>query len=159
MDAMPLSLRMSVLDRAFKRRMGELCRDLELTGVQCGVLGRLCRMEREGAEEISQRELEERSHMAHPTMADVLGRLEAKGFVVSRRGSRDRRVKSISSTPRAAELLHTIRERDEAVTRELCRGLTEEQTAALYALTDVLVQNALAAGDLSCEPGGKDGLC
>ena len=69
MEEMPLGLRLSVLRRAFKRQMDERCRHLELTGVQSAVVGTLCRLEREGREEIRQRDLEEELHMAQ---ADLL---------------------------------------------------------------------------------------
>ena len=158
MEEMPLGLRLSVLHRAFKRQMGERCRELELTGVQSAVIGTLRRLEREGREEIRQRDLEAELHMAHPTMTDLVQRLEAKGFLVCSPGVRDRRVKRISSTEKAATLMQQIREFDAQVARELCSGLTAEEIATLKALTDRLITNALAAGDLSC-CGRKDGIC
>ena len=158
MEEMPLGLRLSVLRRAFKRQMDERCRHLELTGVQSAVVGTLCRLEREGREEIRQRDLEEELHMAHPTMTDVIQRLEAKGFLSCSPGERDRRVKRISSTQKAADLLRQIREYDSQAARDLCRGLKEEEIASLKALTDRLIENALVAEEPSC-CGRKDGTC
>lgn len=158
MEDMPMGLRLSALHRAFRRRMGEKCRELELTGVQSAVIGTLRRLEREGREEIRQRDLEAELHMAHPTMTDVVQRLEAKGFLVCSPGVKDRRVKRISSTEKAAGLMRQIREFDSEVARDLCRGLTEDEIASLRALTDRLIENALAAGDLPCR-GRKDGIC
>ena len=65
-DKLPMGLRFSLLHRAFKRRMDALLSEKELTGVQFGVLGALIRRERQGAEEISQRDLEEATHVGHP---------------------------------------------------------------------------------------------
>ena len=55
----PLGLRFSLLHRSFKKQMDRMLAEMDLTGVQFGVMGCLIRREREGLEETSQKDLEE----------------------------------------------------------------------------------------------------
>ena len=56
---MPLGMRFSLLHRAFRKKMDEMLREKDLTGVQFGVLGALMHMEHSGTEEINQKDLEQ----------------------------------------------------------------------------------------------------
>ena len=69
---LPMGLRFSLLHRAFRKKMDERLSEKELTGVQFGVLSALLRMEQVKTGEISQRDLEEVSHVTHPTMTEIL---------------------------------------------------------------------------------------
>ena len=121
----------------------------ELTGVQFGVLGALVRLEKEGRAEISQHDLEERTHLSHSTMTDLLKRLEKKDFLRCETSSRDRRFKSISATDKAYRLGEEIHAAEEETFAWLCRGLSGEQKEQLVALTDVMLRNAVP----DCEKG------
>ena len=50
-----------------------------------GVLGELGRLERESAGEVTQKALEAAAHVTHPTMTELLKKLEKKGFVSSKK--------------------------------------------------------------------------
>ena len=141
-ETMPLGLRFSLLHRSFKKRMDRKLAELELTGVQFGVLGCLVRREQDGREETSQRDLEEAFHMSHATMTDLVQRLEKKGFISSQRSSRDRRFKSIRATEKAYGLEQAVKEVESDSFRWLCRGLTEQQMQELLDITDVMLRNA-----------------
>ena len=142
-DKMPLGLRFSLLDRAFKRKLDERLRELELTGVQFGVLGRLAQLEAAGQGEINQRALESASHVTHPTMTEILRRLEQKGFIICQPSRSDRRSKSISSTEKARCLHREVDRIDEEVTNWLCAGLSPEQIEQMEAITARMLTNAL----------------
>ena len=139
---MPLGLRFSLLHRSFKKRMDRKLAELELTGVQFGVLGCLVRREQDGREETSQRDLEEAFHMSHATMTDLVQRLEKKGFISSQRSSRDRRSKSLRATEKAYSLKQAVKEVENDSFRWLSRGLTEQQIQELLDITDVMLRNA-----------------
>lgn len=141
-QSMPLGLRFSLLHRSFKKKMDELLAEKELTGVQFGVLGALVRMERRGKQEISQRDLEEATHLAHPTMTELLKRLEKKEFLRCEQNPRDRRYKNIHATEKAYLLKNDVAAVEEKTFRWLCRGLSDEQIENLLAATDVMLNNA-----------------
>lgn len=152
-EQMPVGLRFSLLHRSFKKKMDAMLSEKDLTGVQFGVLGALVRLERSGAEEISQRDLEQATHMAHPTMTDVLRRLEKKGFLCCRVSSRDRRYKCISSTEKALALKNDALRAEEETFQWLCRGLSREQVDTLLEITDHMLANLMADCEKGCESG------
>ena len=138
---LPIGVRFSMLHRAFKRKMDEMLSEKDLTGVQFGVLAGLMRLERQGREEISQRDLEQSSRIGHATMTDIL-----------RQSSRDRRFKCISSTEKALGLEGEAARVEHETFEWLTHGLSEEQTAALLAITDVMLHNAWA----DCRKGREE---
>lgn len=139
---LPIGLRFSLLHRSFRKRMDELLREKGLTGVQFGVLGALIGLEDRGVEEINQRDLERMTHVTHPTMTEILKRLEKKDFLRCQTSLRDRRFKCISSTARARELGREMAALEEDTFRWLCRGLSGEETAALLQAVDRMLENA-----------------
>ena len=148
---LPMGLRFSLLHRAFRKKMDERLSEKELTGVQFGVLSALLRMEQVKTGEISQRDLEEISHVTHPTMTEILKRLEKKEFIRCETSSRDRRFKSISSTDKALRLRDDMTRVEEDTFQWLCRGLEPEQVQSLLAITDRMLENAWADCPKGCE--------
>ena len=120
---LPYGLRFSLIGRFFKKRLNQQLMEKELTGVQLTVLKELERLESSGAAEVNQRDLENISHVTHPTMTEILKRLERKEFISCRRSSMDRRHKCISTTEKARQL------RQE-------RGLTQQQLAEKLCVSD-----------------------
>ena len=145
-----MGLRFSLLDRSFKRQLDQRLRELELTGVQFGVLGQLDRLEKLGQGEINQRALETASHVTHPTMTAILKRLEQKGFITCRPGSTDRRSKSISSTEKARCLRREVNRIDEEVYTWLCTGLSPAQTEQLDEITGIMLRNVFELHGKGC---------
>jgi len=138
----PIGLRFSLLDRAFKKQLDEKLREHGLTGVQFGVLGQLARLEKEGCTEINQRALEQATRVTHPTMTAIIRRLEKGGFIRCEISPSDRRNKNIFSTEKAMALRNSMNELDGDIFRQLCRGLSPEQVATLIEATDIMLQNA-----------------
>ena len=145
-QSMPLGLRFAILHRGVKKRLDLRLQEKGLTGVQFFVLKSLLRLEGEGAGEIRQRDLEDAAHLTHPTMAEIVKRLEKQGFVVCRAAEHDRRAKAIRSTEKAGELMREMQELDQAVSRELCSCLSEREQQELLAITDKMLQQACACG-------------
>ena len=139
---MPKGLRFAVLQRTMRRQMDEYVRGTGLTGTQFGVLGALGRLEREGTGEVTQKALEDAAHVTHPTMTELLKKLESKGFITCRPSEVDRRCKTVASAEKARALRHAIGEFDERVFSELCQGLSEDEVAQLLRITDVMLENA-----------------
>ena len=139
---LPYGMRFSILGRTFKQKMDEGLLEKELTGVQLGVLKELGRLEASGVAEVNQRDLENASHVTHPTMTEILKRLERKGFIHCCQSSHDRRHKRISSTEKARQLRQELSHMDGAILEELSRGLSQQQLETLWEILDVMLDNA-----------------
>ena len=139
---LPIGFRFSLLHRAFRRKLDEMLGEKELTGVQFGVLASLGRLEAEGRQEISQRDLEQASRLSHANMTDILRRLEKKEFIRCEQSSRDRRFKCISSTGKAKGLKDEVARVEKETFDWLTRGLSEAQIGELLTVTDVMLNNA-----------------
>lgn len=153
---MPMGLRFTILHRAFRRQMDEYVRESDLTGVQFSVLGALDRLEHTGGE-VSQRMLEEATRATHPTMTELLKKLEAKGFITCRASESDRRCKVVTSTERAQELHQQLDELDARAFTVLTQGLSGEEVASLTRITDVMLENVRKLyGAREIVPCGKE---
>ena len=148
---MPIGLRFSIVQRSFKKRVDELLREKDLTGVQLGVLSQLQWLELEGAQEIRQRDLELATHMGHPTMTELLKRLERKELVELRPSEQDRRCKIIRSTDKAAALHLQLSEVDREVFAWLCRGMDEKEMDSLLSAVDIMLKNAAECCGKGCD--------
>lgn len=152
---LPMGLRFSLLHRAFMKQLNERLQEKELTGVQFGVLGQLRRLRRSGLEEINQRDLETATHVTHPTMTEIIKRLEKQGFVRCEPSRRDRRFKSIRATEKAEALQKEMDELDGSIFQELCRGIPPEDVEKLTQTVDRMLENAF--GTCCRKEGGEDG--
>ena len=139
----PAGLRFSLLAKAIRRQIDDAVREDGLTGVQLFVLCELQKQEEAGIPEIRQRDLESACHVTHPTMTEILQRLEKKGYIRCTRSELDRRSKRVVSTEQAHGLRMRMSEADRRTFAALCEGLTEEEVRTLLRLTDHMVQNAL----------------
>lgn len=151
---LPMGLRFSLLHRAFKKQLDARLQEKGLTGVQFGVLGQLRRLRRAGQEEINQRDLEEAMHVTHPTMTEIVKRLEKQGFVSCAPSERDRRFKSIRPTEKAAALQQEMDELDDSIYHELCRGLTPEEVEAFGTILNKMLDHVFS-GCCKKEGGGE----
>lgn len=140
----PIGLRISMLSRAFKKQMDRRLSAYGLTGVQMGVLGHLHRFEAQGIEEINQKMLEKAAGVTHPTMTEILKRLERGGFIVCEACPRDKRSKLIRSAEKARLLHSEIEETDRAVAECLFKGISAQQMQSFMEVTDIMLNNAFA---------------
>lgn len=145
--------RFSILHRSFMKRLDARLSEKGLTGVQFFVLRALERLEKSEPEEVNQRDLEKAAHVTHPTMTEIVKRLEKQGFVVCSPSARDRRYKCIRSTAKAGALLREMVELDNRIFESLCRGLTQEEINSLLSITDKMLKNAFDG----CEKGSENG--
>ena len=148
---LPYGMRFSILGRAFKRQLDQRLLEKDLTGVQLGVLKELERLEDTGVAEVNQRDLENASHVTHPTMTEILKRLERKGFIRCCQSSLDRRHKCISSTEKARQLRQELSHMDSAILAQLSRGLSQQQLETLWEILDVMLDNAFNICRKGCD--------
>lgn len=133
MHDMPAGLKFYMLHRVFRREMDAMMSEKGLTGVQGSVLGQLGRLEHcaPPGSEISQTDLERAAHMAHPTMTEVLKKLESKGYIRVAPSQTDRRRKVLYCTGKAATLHAEIEEIDRRVYERLTADMSTEQLSML----------------------------
>ncbi len=136
----PIGAKFGVIHRAFRRELDASLRETELTGAQFSVLCALDRLERDRGE-VSQRDLEEYCRSAHPTMTEILKKLERKGFIEARPSETDRRRKRIRRTDKARELDRAAFRVDEKTYEKFAAGLDGAQRALLETMLDRLVLN------------------
>lgn len=139
---MPYGLRFSMLNRSFKNQVDRLLRENDLTGVQLGLLGQLARLKCSGLAEVRQKDLEQATGLGHPTITELLKRLEKKGLIEIRPCSQDRRSKSISATEKAGELHSQLKQVDRAVFERLTEGIDEIELASFFSVLDSMLENA-----------------
>ena len=137
----PPGIRFAILDKAFKRKLEERASEKGFTAVQLRVLGELRHLEVSGMDEVNQRDLENAVSVTHPTMTEIIKRLEKKGAVVCTVSSTDKRYKSIRSTPEYANIHIELEELDRLVFRELCNGLRDDEIEMFIRMTDTLIRN------------------
>lgn len=137
---MPVGAKFAALHRVFRRELDKLLREKELTGAQFGALCALERLERERGE-VSQRDVEALCRSAHPTMTEILKKLEKKGFIEVRASETDRRRKQIRRTDKARELDHATIRADEQTFDKFAAGLDAAERASLERMLDVLIGN------------------
>ncbi len=137
---MPIGAKFAALHRVFRRELDKLLREKDLTGAQFGALRAIENLERESGE-VSQRDIEELCRSAHPTMTEILKKLEKKGFIEVRPSETDRRRKQIRRTDRARELDRVTCRADEQTFEKFAAGLDAKERAALERMLDVLIDN------------------
>ena len=155
-EAPPRGVRFSILHRAMKKQIDDYMSSEGLTGVQLFVLCELHKLEKSETREINQRDLENVSHVSHPTMTEIL---EKKGYISCCRSEQDRRYKCVRSAEKAQGLSRRMAEADEIAFESLCEGLSEEERAQLISITDVMVANAIKyiGGNVCCDDALKKG--
>lgn len=136
----PVGAKFAIIHRAFRREQDAALRETELTGAQLGALRALARLERERGE-VSQRDIEELCRSSHPTMTEILRKLEKKGFITAAPSAVDGRRKAIRQTEKARELGREVLRIDEETFEKFSAGLGAAQTAALTAALDALLAN------------------
>lgn len=139
----PPGLRFSILNRVFKKRLEEHANEMGLTAVQLRVLGELRRLEVTSTNEINQRDLENAVFVTHPTMTEIIKRLEKKGAVICITSGSDKRFKKINSAPEYANIHVELETLDREVFQELCKGLTDEQVETFIKLSDLMMSNII----------------
>jgi DNA-binding MarR family transcriptional regulator len=137
----PPGVRFAILDKTFKRKLEERASEKGLTAVQLRVLGELRHLEESGMSEINQRDLENAVSVTHPTMTEIIKRLEKKRAVVCTVSSTDKRYKKISSTPEYSNIHTELEELDRLVFQELCEGLSDSQIEQFLKISDVMIEN------------------
>lgn len=143
MDCKPsVGMRFAIIGRLFKKHLDAAGRDNDLTGVQLMVLSRLHHMESRGISHIRQRDLELDARLGHPTMTELLKKLEKKGFICCSVSPVDRRSKVISSTGKAHQLRGELEKIEQELFEKLCDNVDVHERQLLLSILDRMLENA-----------------
>lgn len=145
----PIGGKISIISRMFKKEMDQCVGKADLTGVQFGVLNNLIMLEKNGINDINQRMLEDIIQVTHPTMTEIIKKLEKNEYIICSVSKLDRRHKCISSTKKAEELINKHKTANVQVTDKLLKNLTDEQ---IYQFDEIL--NIILDSNIACSKGG-----
>ena len=134
-------LRFSILDREFKRKLENRANEMGLTSVQLRVLGELSRLESMGIEEVNQKDLEKALLVTHPTMTEIIKRLEKKKAVVCTPSKIDRRYKKIDCTAEFKDIHTELREMDWEIFYKICDGISKEYVEIFLETSERMLEN------------------
>jgi DNA-binding MarR family transcriptional regulator len=85
-------------------------------------------------------ELAERQMVSKPTMSNTISTLEERGWVLRKRGSRDRRMVLVSITPAGKAVLEGVQDQMVRRVAEILEPLTEEERSILLSGLHLLRQ-------------------
>lgn len=122
----------------------------DVTSVQFGVLTLL-----ESNPGIDQRSLGELLQLDRSTIADVVSRMEKRGYLERLRDAGDRRRNILSLTERGREELRELRPHAERVNASLVAGLGEADRAELSRLLGLLLASNAADDADPTQPAGQ----
>lgn len=96
---------------------------------------------REAGGVISQRELEKKSGVSHPTIVGIMARLQDKGFVRVEISQKDRRHRIISLTEQAQNVMDELKKGSKEMNTLLVTGMTDEEKRELRRLLELIDRN------------------
>ena len=134
-------LRFSILDREFKKKLEERANRMGLTAVQLRVLGELSRLESMGIEEINQKDLEKVLAVTHPTITEIIKRLEKKNAVICTKSRVDGRYKKINCTDEYKDIHLELKEMDWEIFNKICDGIPKEHVQIFLKASEKMLEN------------------
>lgn len=90
---------------------------------------------------LSQREVAQRMGLEAPTLAGIVARMEAAGWIVRDSCPGDRRKKLLRPTARVEPIWSQVLERARRVRSQVARGFTPEQVRAMIRSLEIMLSN------------------
>lgn len=120
------------------RQMGDVVfSSYDLTGSQVGYMSYI----RASGGSISQKELEIKANVSHPTIVGVVSRLQKKGFVTVHVDANDRRKRIIQLTDKAKDVTDELKKGQENLNDTLLNGISSEEIEELSRLLNIIYEN------------------
>ena len=155
MDELHTALQIKIINDRLEREANNSLREKKLTSVQMHVLMILLG---EDGHTLPLKEVERRLHVAQPTAAGVVVRLEQKGFLESKMSEEDRRVKLLRLTDDGKRQCMDCISHAEEAERRVREALTEKEYDRLQGLLDKIIRSmGIAPHEDSCRDSGS--LC
>lgn len=134
----PIGFMIKQINNVYEKELNEKLRQIGITASQCAVLDYLFHTSKE---EISQRDVEKHLSLKNPTVTGLLNRLDEKGYILCVPNATDRRKKNIYLTEKAYDIQRRMEADRRKLDRELTRGMTKREIAALRKNLDKLLYN------------------
>ena len=134
----PIGFSVKQINNVYEKELNEKLRQIGITASQCAVLDYLFHTSKE---EISQRDVEKHLSLKNPTVTGLLKRLDEKGYILCVPNATDRRKKNIYLTEKAYDIQRRMEADRRKLDRELTRGMTKREIAALRKNLDKLLYN------------------
>lgn len=116
------------INNVFEKDLNIRLKRLGITSSQCAVLDYLFHTNKE---EVNQRDVEKNLNLKNPTVTGILKRLDEKGFILCVPNATDKRKKNIYLTEKAYDIQRKMEADRRKLDRELTRGMTKKEIAAL----------------------------
>jgi len=147
------AIQIKIINDRLEREANNSLREKQLTSVQMHVL--MILLGEEG-HALPLKEVERRLHVAQPTAAGVVVRLEQKGFLESKVSEKDRRVKLLRLTEAGRNQCRDCISHAQEAETMVREALTEEEYARLQELLDkIILSLGIIPQDGSCRDSGS----
>lgn len=125
------------IQHQIKERMNYEMKDCNLTSQQGYVLYIL---EQNGGS-LSQKEIEDKLNVSHPTIVGIITRMENNGFVKTHLLETDRRIKIVELTDIAYQFKETVERNRSKLNEDIVKDMSEEEQATLEKLLERVSKN------------------
>ena len=129
--AEPIALLIKKIDNSMKKHADRAWSSFGLTLSQGMILHYIAA---QPAGTVSQRDIEHRFDLRHPTVSGILKRLEQGGFVEFGTKETDHRIKIVRTTEKACQTGERLRAGRDRMDEHIVKGLTGEEQEQLRAL-------------------------
>lgn len=134
----PIGFMIKQINNVYEKDLNERLRTIGITASQCAVLDYLFHTSKE---EVSQRDVERALNLKNPTVTGLLKRLDEKGYILCVPNATDKRKKNIYLTEKAYDIQRRMENDRRKLDRELTRGMTKREVAALRKNLEKLLYN------------------
>ncbi|HJB82997.1 MAG TPA: MarR family transcriptional regulator [Candidatus Mediterraneibacter intestinavium] len=134
----PIGFMIKQINNVYEKDLNERLRTIGITASQCAVLDYLFHTSKE---EVSQRDVERALNLKNPTVTGLLKRLDEKGYILCVPNASDKRKKNIYLTEKAYDIQRRMENDRRKLDRELTRGMTKREVAALRKNLEKLLYN------------------
>ena len=134
----PIGFMIKQINNVYEKDLNERLRTIGITASQCAVLDYLFHTSKE---EVSQRDVERALNLKNPTVTGLLKRLDEKGYILCVPNANDKRKKNIYLTEKAYDIQRRMENDRRKLDRELTRGMTKREVAALRKNLEKLLYN------------------
>ena len=131
------------LNITIEREMNRQMAQFDLTSAQGRILGFLNANQ---GKEVCQKDIEQEFGLSHPTMSNILKRMEIKELISTAPLPQDRRYKKVTLTEKGKSLHQEIINHIGIIEAQMRVGLTETQQEELISMLNLLIQNISSLG-------------
>ena len=134
----PIGFMIKQIHNVYEKDLNERLKTIGITASQCAVLDYLFHTSKE---EVSQRDVERSLNLKNPTVTGLLKRLDEKGYILCVPNASDKRKKNIYLTEKAYDIQRRMENDRRKLDKELTRGMTKREIAALRKNLEKLLYN------------------